>query len=71
MNTQNSSNVNKYRTRMRAEGYARMEVTLGAWLITKARKSAQRSRWPLWKVMEDALIAHLKADHAAETDNAK
>ena len=66
-----SLSVQKHRTKMAAEGYARMEVTLGAWLITKARKSAQRSRWPLWKVMEDALIAHLKADHAAETDNAK
>ena len=71
MNTQNNSSVNNYRKRMRAEGYARLEVTLGAWLITKARESARRSRWPLWKVVEDALIAYLKSDPAGGAGNAK
>ena len=56
---------------MTAEGYARLEVTLGAGLIDRVRERARQMRRPLWKVVEDVLFAHLKADRDAETGNAK
>ena len=71
MSQSNAESVKKYRAKMATDECVRMEVTLGAWLIAKAREKARRSRWPLWKVVEEALIEHLKADHAAETGNAK
>ena len=71
MSQSNSESVKKYRAKLATDGCARMEVTLGAWLITKARVRARRSRRPLWNVVEEALIAHLKADPAAETGNGK
>ena len=65
----NNTRVKNHRAKMTAEGYARREVTLGAGLIDRVRE--RQMRRPLWKVVEDALIAHLKADRDAETGNAK
>ena len=68
---QNNTRVQKHRTQMAAEGCARVEVTLGAWLIAKARESARKSGWPLWAVVHEALIAHLKTGSPGETGNGK
>ena len=71
MTKPNTERVKKYRDKMTAEGYARLEVTLGAGLIDRARELARQTQRDLWEVIQDALMAYLKIDHAAETGNAK
>ena len=71
MSTQNNTRVQKHRAKMAAEDYARMEVTLGTWLIAKVRELARKSGWPLWAVVQEALIAYLKAGSPGETGNVK
>jgi len=71
MGTQNNARIQKHRVKMAAEDCARMEVTLGTWLIARARESARKSGWPLWAVVHEALIAYLKAGSPTDTGNRK
>jgi hypothetical protein len=63
--------VQRHRSKMTAEGYARMEVTIGAAVIDRAREIAQRTGRPLWEVVQGALMAYLKMDYVSATGNAK
>ena len=56
---------------MAAEECARMEVTIGAGVISQARELARQRRRPLWEVVQDALEAYVATGQAAETGNAK
>ena len=71
MRQTNTESVKKFREKMTADECARMEVTIGTGVIHEARELARQSRWPLWRVVETALMAYLKMDDAAETGNAK
>lgn len=62
MNLQNNARVKNYRTRMKANGYRRLEVTPGGGMIDRAREVARRNGWPLWRVTEEALDAYLFGD---------
>jgi len=56
----NVTRVKKHRTKMVAEECSRLEVTLGTWLVDETQEAARRSRLPVWKVVESALIEYLK-----------
>ena len=47
---------------MKANGYRRLEVTLGAGMIDRAREVARMKGRPLWRVTEEALDAYLFGD---------
>ena len=71
MTNTRSLSVQKHRAKMAAEECARMEVTIGAGVISQARELARQRRRPLWEVVQDALEAYVATGQAAETDNAK
>ena len=54
--------VKNHRAMMRANGYRRMEVTLGGGLIYRAREVARMRHWPLWRVVEEALGAYVRTN---------
>ena len=64
MNTQNNTRVQEHRDRMKANGYQRMEVTLGGGMIDRTREVARMRHWPLWRVVEEALDAYVMTDEA-------
>jgi hypothetical protein len=47
---------------MKANGYRRMEVTLGGGMIDRAHEIARMRHWPLWRVVEEALDAYVMVD---------
>jgi hypothetical protein len=76
MSTKNNARVGKYRAQLAAEGYARMEVTLGRKLVKQLREIARQKRMPFWSFVEEALIAYAAtgnttAGNAAEAGNGK
>ena len=71
MTNTRSLSVQKHRAKMAADGCKRMEVTIGAGAIKRAREKARQMRWPLWKVVEDAMNAYTATSHATETGNAR
>lgn len=68
--TSNKLLVQKHRARMKASGYHRIEVTIGSGMVDQARDLAKRKRWPLWRVVEEAIEAYVMTDHGA-TGNGK
>ena len=64
MSMQTIGRVKNYRARMRANGYRRMEVTLGGGMIDRAREVARMRGWPLWRVVEEALDAYVIPEKA-------
>lgn len=69
MSTQQNASVKKHRAKMDAEGCARLEITIGRIAIDQARELAKRKQCPLWQVVQEALMAYVKAVNAA-TSNA-
>jgi hypothetical protein len=74
--TSNKLLVQRYRAKMKASGYLRMEVTIGSGMIDRAREIARLTGWPLWRVFEEAIDAYVMIDHptagnSAETGNGK
>ena len=67
MSQSNSESVKKYRAKMASDECARMEVILGARLITEARTLARQARWPVRKVVEQALIRYIREVRALNT----
>ncbi|MEO6308629.1 MAG: hypothetical protein ABIO96_00065 [Nitrospiraceae bacterium] len=62
MSMQNTASVQKHRARMKANGYYRIEVTIGGGMVDQARDLAKRKRWPLWYVVEKAIEAYVATD---------
>ncbi len=59
MNKQKNASVQTHRAKMAEEGCARMEVTLGRGLIDQAQEFARQKKWPMWRVVEEALLAYV------------
>ena len=51
--------VQNHRSLMKANGYRRIEITLGGGMIDRAREVALMRHWPLWRVVEEALDAYV------------
>ncbi len=62
--TGNKLLVQVHRARMKANGYHRLEVTLGGGMIDRAREVARMKGWPLWRVVEEALDAYVIPEKA-------
>lgn len=73
--TRQAALVRKHRAKMKANGYHRIEVTIGSGMIDRAREIARLTGWPLWRVIEEALDAYVITDNAtgnaAQTGNVK
>jgi hypothetical protein len=63
MSMKNTESVRKCRAKMKANGYLRLEVTIGSGMIDQAREIARLTGWPLWRVIEEALEAYVIAGH--------
>ena len=61
MSMQNTASVQRHREKNAAEGYARMEVTLGRKFITQAREFARARKIPFWYFVQESLLAYAAA----------
>ena len=66
MNTQQKTYTATHRARLKEAGGIRIESKIHRGNLDYAREMAHRKGWPLWKLIEQALIAYLRADQAEQ-----
>jgi hypothetical protein len=58
-NKPSASRVRQHRQQLRHDGNVRLEVSLGADVAADIKALAASQSLPVWKAVEDALIAHV------------
>ena len=66
MNMQQKTYTATHRAKLKATGYARIEVRLPQEYVDAARELANRKGWPFWRVVAMALHGYIRADRAEQ-----
>lgn len=59
--TGSKARVRRFRAKLADQQCARLEVVIDADVIETARVMANRKGWPMWQVVEEALVAYTGA----------